>query len=168
MPLAVTHVLIPIILVDLFRDYFLKNKKLLPNHMIFLAGVAGLMVDIDLPLSILLGNWLGLPIPAHRIMSHNIWIPLSFLALSVFFWKKKNKTLGKIFLMFSIGTASHLILDATLIGTIAPFYPMSDMMWGLNLLPSRYWQDFSASIDAVLLLLWLVHEEMKHKISDYL
>lgn len=167
MPLAVMHVLVPIILVDLYRDYFMKNRKLLPNHMLFLAGAAGLMVDMDLPLSAILGGLFGLPLPAHRILSHNIWIPLTFLTLSLFFWKRK-KLLGKIFLMFCIGTASHLILDATLIGTIAPFYPVNDYMWGLNLVPSKYWQDFSASIDAVLLLLWLSHEEFKHKISDYL
>jgi len=168
MPLAVMHVLVPIILVDLYRDYFTKNRKLLPNHMLFLAGAAGLMVDMDLPLSAILGGWLGLPLPAHRILSHNIWIPLTFLALSLFFRYKKSKMLWKIFLMFAIGTASHLLLDATLVGTIAPFYPVNDVMWGLNLIPSKWTADFAASLDAVLLLLWLSHEELKHKISDYL
>jgi len=168
MPNAVTHVLVPIILVDFYRDHFMKNKKSLPNHMIFLAGVAGLMVDIDLPLSIIFGRWLDLSIPAHRVMSHNIWIPLTFFALSIFFRYKKGKTLEKIFLMFAIGTALHLILDFTLVGSIAPFYPVTDTMYGLNLLPSAYWTDFAASLDAVLLLLWLAHEELTHKISDYL
>jgi len=167
MPLSVMHVLVPIILLDIYRDYFMKNIKLLPNHMLFLAGAAGLMVDLDLPLSAL-GSWLGLPLPAHRILSHNIWIPLTFLALSLFFRYKKSKMLWKIFLMFAIGTASHLLLDATLMGTIAPFYPVNDVMWGLNIIPSKWWQDFAASMDAVLLLLWLSHEELKHRISDYL
>ena len=161
------HVLVPIILLDIYRDYFMKKKSMLPNHMLFLAGAAGLMVDLDLPLSIL-GSWLGLPIPAHRILSHNIWIPLTFLALSLFFRYKKSKMLWKIFLMFAIGTASHLLLDATLVGTIAPFYPVNDVMWGLNLVSSKWTADFAASLDAILLLLWLSHEELKHKISDYL
>jgi membrane-bound metal-dependent hydrolase YbcI (DUF457 family) len=167
MPLAVMHVLVPIILLDIYRDYFMEKKSMLPNHMLFLAGAAGLMVDLDLPLSIL-GSWLGLPIPAHRILSHNIWIPLTFLALSLFFRYKKSKMLWKIFLMFAIGTASHLLLDATLVGTIAPFYPVNEVMWGLNLVSSKWTADFAASLDAILLLLWLSHEELKHKISDYL
>jgi membrane-bound metal-dependent hydrolase YbcI (DUF457 family) len=146
----------------------MKKKKELPNHMLFLAGAAGLMVDIDLPLSAILGGWLGLPLPAHRILSHNIWIPLFFLVLSLFFKHKKSKTAWKIFLMFSIGTASHLLLDALLMGSIAPFYPVSDMMWGLNIVPGAWNQDLAASMDAILILLWLSHEELKHKISDYL
>lgn len=51
MPLAVTHVLLTIILVDLFRDYIMKNhKKYLTLHTIMIAGIAGLLPDIDIPL----------------------------------------------------------------------------------------------------------------------
>lgn len=49
MPLAVTHVLLTIIAVDLFRDYFLKNKRYFTIHTVFIAGIAGLLPDMDLP-----------------------------------------------------------------------------------------------------------------------
>ena len=53
MPFAVTHVISSIILVDLYRDYVAKHKKYFTLHTVFIAGLAGLLPDIDLPL-----NWL--------------------------------------------------------------------------------------------------------------
>ena len=48
MPLAVTHVILTIIVFDLYRDYYAKNKKLWSLHAIFIAGVGGLKPDIDI------------------------------------------------------------------------------------------------------------------------
>ena len=53
MPFAVTHVISSIILVDLYRDYVANHKKYFTLHTVFIAGLAGLLPDIDLPL-----NWL--------------------------------------------------------------------------------------------------------------
>ena len=52
MPLAVTHVLLTIMIVDLYRDYVAKHKKYFTLHTVFIAGFAGLLPDIDIPL-----NW---------------------------------------------------------------------------------------------------------------
>jgi len=49
MPTAVTHVILTIILLDLFRDYLMKNhKRYLTLHTLFIGGVAGLLPDIDI------------------------------------------------------------------------------------------------------------------------
>jgi hypothetical protein len=41
--------------------------------------------------------------------------------------------------------------------------------YGLNLIGSLgEWYNIYAAIDAILLFFWLIHEELEHKISDYL
>ncbi len=162
MPFAVTHVLVPIIVMDLIRDHILKKPKLLPNKFIFLAGLAGLVPDVDLPLFYLL-QYFGYDLGTHRELFHAVWIPLFFLGGYLLTLKQKN--LSKAFLMVSIGYSFHLLLDGTLVGVIYPFVPFSDMTIGLQLLPLD--PMLFAGIDAILLILWLYHEEFKHKISDY-
>ena len=58
MPLAVTHVIITIIIVDLYRDYVTKHKKYFTLHTVFIAGLGGLLPDIDFPISHIL-NYFG-------------------------------------------------------------------------------------------------------------
>jgi len=165
MPLAVTHVLIPIIAVDLFRDHVLKNTRMLTIKYVFLAGLGGLSLDLDLPLADFLKYYLGFSIESHRIFFHNIWIPLAFLAAAFIFFTINRKRIFKVSLMLSIGMFFHLMLDGFLNGEIFPFYPLSGYMFGLNLIP--YIPDFFAGLDAVMLILWLYHEELTHKISDF-
>ena len=50
MPQSVTHVLISIILLSLFRDYCVKNKKTFPLHYVLIGGLAGLLPDLDVAL----------------------------------------------------------------------------------------------------------------------
>jgi len=167
MPLAVMHVLIPIILVDLFRDYVLKNPRILPNKFLFIAGLAGIMPDADLISGFLFNDLLKQSVPAHRIFLHNIWFPISFLSFFLIAHYLKKKTMSKVFLMLFVGWSLHLILDAALIGYIAPLFPLSDVMVGLNPISEEYWLQAAVVMDAIILLLWLTHEELKHKILDY-
>lgn len=164
MPFAVTHVLIPMILVDLVRDHFFKAKRrLLPNKFILLAGFAGLLPDIDVPISYLvLGN-----LEIHRTLTHSIWFPIAFLSLSLLFYFIKKKELYKIFLMFFIGFLLHIILDFYIFGTVSLLFPLSGKLYGMNIFPIEKMYLFYSAVDAVLLLLWLTHEELEHKISDF-
>jgi len=175
MPLAVTHILVPIILVDLFRDHILKKKGVITNKHVLLAGLAGLFPDIDLPIGHLLMNGVNV----HRLYTHNIWFPILFLAFSMFFHSIKKKKTSLYFVMISFGFLIHLILDASLSGFICPFYPFSNYVFGLNLipeffvtfLPSLAHEDFGllifSSMDAVLLFFWLIYLQLKGKIKDY-
>lgn len=174
MPFAAAHVLVPIIILELFRDYAMggKIKKIITSKFVFLAGVAGLLPDLDMPLFSAL-ELFGYKIETgvgHRLFFHNIWIPLSFLGFFVimhFIFKKEK--FGKVFLILSFGFSVHLILDAVIIGYIMPLFPLSTVEVGLNL--SRFIPlnptTIMASLDALLLLFWLWHEEMEHKIKDY-
>ncbi len=173
MPLAVTHVLVPIILLDFFRDRVMKGKikKIITNRFIFLAGVAGLLPDLDLPLFTML-DLLGFQVGGnigHRLFFHNIWIPLSFLGFFALMHVLKQKNFSKVFLILAFGFSIHVILDATIIGYVMPLFPLSTVEVGLNLsgLIPINGLTLMVSLDALLLLFWLWHEEMGHKIKDY-
>jgi len=201
MPLAVTHVLVPIILLEFFRDRIPKVRKFFSRKYVFLAGIAGLLPDMDLPMCMLLAA-MGQTTPAtdvgHRVFLHNIWIPLGFLAFFLLFYyvlpratrpkrlnleskqgrqKKQSmhsfETFGKIFLILFFAWSIHLALDAILTGHVMPFYPLNDYTLNYNLVQKVEsatgisMLTIEVSMDALLLLLWLWHEEFTHKIVDY-
>src|SRR3989344_8773075 len=83
MPYAVTHILIPILLVSILRDFYLKrkDKKHFPLHYALIAGLGGVLPDIDIIISIILNfagisNW-----DIHRTFTHSLLFPLVFFAL---------------------------------------------------------------------------------------
>lgn len=161
MPYAVTHVLIPIILVDMVRDHVFKMKKSsLPNRYVLLAGIAGMLPDIDLLFTPYL----------HRTITHSIWFPLIFLFGFLLSYTLQKKKLYKIFLMLFIGFSLHILMDAILLGSVAPLFPLDSAEIGLNILSPLVFlgPTVFATIDAILLLLWLIHEELEHNISEYL
>ncbi|MBI2651424.1 metal-dependent hydrolase [Candidatus Woesearchaeota archaeon] len=169
MPYAVTHVLTAIILIDIYRDYFAKHKKYFTLHTIFIAGFAGLLPDIDLPL-----NWLfsvfGFSI-LHRSITHTPLFALVFLIPAFILLRYKKHKSAMYFFVTCFGILLHIFLDyiATTdkgIG-IMFFYPFSNAGYSLSLLKNIS-PDIFAAIDAIILLLWLWHEEVKHKISDFI
>jgi membrane-bound metal-dependent hydrolase YbcI (DUF457 family) len=178
MPQAVTHFLIPVILLELFREFFVKNKKAFPIHYVFIAGLAGLLPDFDVAAYYIL-SFFGFTIQeVHRTFSHTLFVPLLFLLLGLFFWKFKNKELGEhhlklknIFFVIAFGTFIHLLLDVTISGVVMPLYPLSTFAFGLNLItlfPPAWQSTILPTLDAILLILWMIYLETKHKISKFL
>lgn len=186
MPFAVTHVLVPIIILELVRDGWKKASKFLSRKHVFLVGVAGLLPDMDLLIYRAI-ELLGSPAPltdiGHRIILHNVWIPSGFL---LFFFilrslastsrgsrKKEFTSFSKVFLVLFIGFSMHLLLDAVLTGNVIPLYPLGDYNVNLDFVG----QIASAtgvpaltilvSMDALLLLFWLWHQETEKHIKDY-
>lgn len=172
MPQAVTHILIPLILSDYYRDHISKKKFNL--HYIFISGISGLLPDIDVIAFWILNFISNTQLSSiHRAFTHTLFLPLLFLIL--FFLtkniklKKPKLKLNYIFLAIAFGTFIHLILDSLLSGYISPFYPLSTYQISLNLIPLNKFQGtLFPGLDAILLVLWLYHEEKKHKISDYI
>lgn len=174
MPQAVTHFLIPAILVALFRDFYLRKRerKEFPLHYVLIAGLAGLILDLDYILQFITGS------PHHRIFFHNIYVPLIFIFLGILFLGIKNKELGKhklrlstIFFIIGFSVITHLILDGLVDGQIYLFYPLIKTSIGLNLvdrLPEFLQEPIVPIIDAVLLVFWMFWLEWKHKISDFI
>jgi membrane-bound metal-dependent hydrolase YbcI (DUF457 family) len=148
------------------------------------------MPDMDVPLFAALERMGAISSSAvgHRIIFHNIWIPLGFLAFAAFFayvWPslhrrgngkyKQGRSLAfaKVFLLLAVGWLFHLLLDAMITGEVMPFYPLSNYLFNLNRgdaisnvtgIPE---QTLLQSLDALLLLFWLWHEEFTHRIKDY-
>ena len=48
MPYAVTHVIFALVIADVIRDYVVRDKKKFPLHYVLIAGIAGLLPDIDI------------------------------------------------------------------------------------------------------------------------
>jgi membrane-bound metal-dependent hydrolase YbcI (DUF457 family) len=182
MPNAVTHVLIVIILLSLYRDIFFKGKKKekFPLHYVLIGGIAGILPDLDVAIFYIL-SFFGFTLKElHRTFSHNVFVVLFFTIVGIIFLLSnfKNKELGRhhlklhnIFFVISFGILIHLILDISISGIIRPFYPLSDYSMGfslIKLLPDAWESSFVPSLDAALLVLWLIYMEIKHKVSDFI
>ena len=181
MPQAATHILIPLILVSLFRDYYIKrkNKKSFPLHYVLIAGIGGVLPDLDIVAFWIL-YFFGFTFDGiHRTFMHTLFVPLSFVLLAFISFNFKNiKELGRhklklwiIFLVIALGSFLHLLLDAIFHGSIMPFYLLSNYAIGLNLfgyLPSALEQIAAPSLDAGLLIVYLIYLELNHKISDFI
>lgn len=179
MPSAVTHVLIAIIALDLVRHYAMNKKQRLkfPLHYLLIIGIAALLPDLDIAVYWILKLTSGMTLTqVHRTFTHTLFFPAVFAIAGIFtigiHSKKLNKhrlKLSTIFFVVSIGIFSHLLLDFSLSGVIMPFYPLSTMALGLNLVQLTPWPDtVLPALDAILLIGWLIHEEIKHKISDFI
>lgn len=170
MPLAVTHVLITIIIVDLYRDYITKHRKYLTLHTVFIAGFAGLLPDVDLPVNLFL-NFFGLNVP-HGTLTHTPLFGLIFLIPGFILWLYKKHKIAMYFFVTCFGILAHIFLDYLLGGGLYEgimfLYPFSNAAFKLHLLSKLNIPDIPAAIDAIILLLWLWHEEVKHKISDFI
>ncbi|MFH0832000.1 MAG: metal-dependent hydrolase [archaeon] len=178
MPYAITHVLFAVVAAELIRDYAFKKR--FSFIYVILAGIAGMIPDIDV-LFVLLS---GLPISdaiqgratyLHPSFTHSIlWIPI-VLALAFFILnlekkgkmgiqileKYKLKMSGILFIM-ALGITMHLALDSTLTGFLRIGFFTKPI--GLNLVPfSQFGSMIIGSIDALFLVLWLIHEGIRHK-----
>jgi len=177
MPQAVTHFLIPVILLELFRHFFVKNKKNFPVYYIFIGGLAGLIPDLDVAVYYILSFFGFTYQEIHRTFLHTLFIPLLFVILSFPFQKIKSRKLREqhlkaqpIFLVIAFGIFIHLILDATISGVIIPFYPIFNFSVGFNFIrffPEQWQGTIIPTLDAIILILWLIHLERNHKLSDF-
>ncbi len=183
MPQAVTHILVPILVVAIFRDFYLRNKdrKHFPLHYVLFAGLGGVLPDIDIPISLVLSfigaqNWW-----IHKTFTHSLFFPLIFLILFFILIPFKANTkicnLGRhklklsiIFLMISLGSLAHIGLDMIFGNKAFLFYPFYIKDFGINILSGLPydWGLLMATLDGILLVLWIIYLEVKHKISDFI
>ncbi|MBI5803719.1 metal-dependent hydrolase [Candidatus Pacearchaeota archaeon] len=168
MPLAVTHIIFPILLFSLIRDYYLKkgDREKFQLHYVLIVGIGGVLPDIDIPISFIL-NFLGITSwDVHYTFTHSLFLPLSlfvlFLIFNTFNLKAKlcnisrhKLKLSLIFLMLAIGTLIHIILDASFQNF-------------LDLFSTELRSYIPATLDGILLVIWIIYLEIKHKISGFI
>lgn len=107
------------ILVDLVRDHLFKEKRrLLHNNYIFLAGIGGILPDIDMFIGWILFFLYGMDVTIiHRLFTHTFVFPLILLALGVFAYKKvQRRHYWKILVMLGVGIFLHVFLDMVVLG----------------------------------------------------
>ena len=169
MPYAVTHILSAIILVDLYRDYVAKHKRYFTLHTIFIGGLAGLLPDIDIIL-----NWILSPFGiniVHRTFTHTLLFGLIFLIPVFIIGRQKKHKTAMYFFVTCFGILLQIFLDYLFIADsgigLMLLYPLSTATFQLGLLTNTSLM-MLAGIDAIILLAWLWHEEVRHKISDFI
>jgi hypothetical protein len=178
MAYAVTHMLVAMFAVEMYRKFFVKNNKIFPRYYILIAAIAGLIPDLDIAAYYFL-YFFGFTLnQIHRTFMHSVFIPLALFIIGMFFYKTgiKNPQLRKhrlkistIFFIFAAGTMIHLTLDI-IYGKLPPLYPFFTTPIGLDLLslvPKGLQELVPATIDGVLFLFWLMWMEFKLKVNHY-
>lgn len=178
MPTAVTHLLVPLFLVALFRDYFVKKRGRFPLHYALIAGLGGVLPDIDLLIFFVLGYFSFTLEQIHRTITHSLLASGFFVILSIITVPLKNRVLGRhklkihwIFLALAFGFFIHTSLDGILSGEIRPLSPFSDYEFSLNLIqyaPEHMDGLVMPLFEGFLLVFWIAYLEIKHKISDFI
>ncbi|MBI5872247.1 metal-dependent hydrolase [archaeon] len=168
MPLAVTHMLFAIVVADIIRDYILKDKRRFSLLFVLIAGIGGLLPDLDIAVFWIISLFKQVALSeVHRIYTHTLFLPIAFFILCLLF--RKKRFLKMLFLMLALGSFIHLFLDGILSGLIAPLFPFSSWQLGLNLVPwEMFGGTFYGGLDALILTAWLIHEYLKHNIKDYI
>jgi len=174
MPLAVTHILLTIIGVDLYRDYVTRHKKYFPLYTLLIAGIAGLLPDLDIPIR-MIAEFFNLTVPTllqHGGITHTLIFGLIFLIPAFILWKQKKHKIAMIFFVITFGILFHLSLDYLLGGGayegVMWLWPLSVSTYKIHLLSGLGMADIPIALDAIILIGWLWHEEAKHKISDFI
>jgi membrane-bound metal-dependent hydrolase YbcI (DUF457 family) len=180
MPTVVTHILIPLILTAIFRDFILSKKhhKSFPLWYVLIAGLAGALPDVDIAVTWIAAAFGNPTLMWHRLLTHSFLFPLFFLLLGLLTLKVRSKEFGKhhlklstVFFLIAFGTATHIALDATIHGVVSLYYPFSNALVGLNLvglLPYPLNNLAIPSVEGIMLIFWLVYLELKHRISDFI
>ena len=189
MPQAIAHILVPIIIISLIRDFYIKKslqvsrtskkeRKSFSLHYVLIAGIGGIIPDLDIALFWIM-YFFGFAFEQiHKTFLHSFFIPIAFFVLFLALKKVEYKRLEKyhlkiniIFLMLAIGSLTHLILDIVFGSISNPLFPMNISPIGLSLihyLPKALQGLAMPSLDALLFVLWVAYLEIKHKISDFI
>ena len=175
MAYAVTHVIVAIVLIDLYRDYIAKKK--FSTWFVLIGGIAGLLPDLDLPIEWLASALIGDAVYLHRVVTHSLFFVGVFLLLAIpfymhktlemrlFRWKIPFEFVAIFFTVVAFGWLTHIALDCAVAGDFSltwfPGYP-------LGFCPHPWSSNSLLGLDAIILMLWLIHEEWTKKIKDFI
>jgi membrane-bound metal-dependent hydrolase YbcI (DUF457 family) len=156
----VTHILIPMFIIETYRRYFAKKK--FSRWWVFVAGFIGGAPDFDLIFSWLMNGYYDLDY--HRTITHTLLIPIILTIVGVCIYQMHSqkklrkaywKTIYTALFIMSISVAAHVMLDA-IDGLTQWFYPLSWSIELPNLILTPY---RAAMIDGALLLAWILYQE---------
>ena len=174
MPYAVAHVILTIVIADLYRDYIAKKRFSMAY--VLIAGIAGLMPDLDVPATWAFNFIFGVHYNFHRIYTHSLSYAIIFFLISMMFlfirkekykilkWAVRRQPIVIFFLAMAFGWFMHIALDC---GLAADGYLNLIPTIPLGFCPHPFSNEALVGFDAIILVLWLVHEQYRHDIKDY-
>jgi len=161
---AVTHILVVIVILDLLRHYIF-GKERFSRYLIVIGGIAGLMPDIDIIISWFVRFITGNTQTIHGVFTHSLFFVLFFVAIGVAMRVKREYATARIFYVIAFGWFMHIVLDWGFGEYKAIFWPF--FTTSAAIFPTWHIWPYAVQIDAILLVLWLVHEEWHNNIKDY-
>ncbi|MBW2964062.1 metal-dependent hydrolase [Candidatus Woesearchaeota archaeon] len=156
----VTHILVPMLIVEAYRRYFAKKR--FSKWYVFIAGLLGGAPDFDLFISLFANGWTDTTM--HRTFTHTLLIPIALLlsAGAIILLRRKKllrskgwNTARMLLIMAAIGFASHTFLDG-IEGFTQWFFPLSISIHLPNLLGHRFVLEI---VDGALLFIWILFDE---------
>jgi membrane-bound metal-dependent hydrolase YbcI (DUF457 family) len=160
MPNPVTHIIVPMLIVETYRRYFAKKR--FSQWYVFLAGLLGGAADFDLLFALLVTG--SFDTSYHRGITHSLLLPIAMLFVGIatyYLYSSKMirykgwKISYYIFFIASIGWAAHILLDG-FDGMVQWFYPLSWSVYLPNLILDKY---RAGLIDGILFFAWLLYDE---------
>lgn len=177
---AVMHILVAVILIELYREFFVKDSRNFPRYYVLAAVIGGILPDFDFLVYYLQYPFFGFAYEQiHRTYFHSLWLPLTLLIIGILYWhsglkniwlRKRRMNMKTIFFILAAMSLLHLILDSLFWGSVFPFYPLTSIELGLNLLtyfPEDMLGLILPTIDGILLVLWILWMQFKLRIPDY-
>ena len=166
MAYSVTHIILTIVVLDLLRHYVFGKQKF-PRYLLVIGGIAGLLPDIDIPVGWIYNFFTGASVNFHGGLTHSIVFPVIIALVGLFLhFYKDNQKWAKIMYVIAFGLFFHSILDCMFGGYKTFFWPF--FINKLTFCPQWGISGYAQSIDALILVVWLVHEEIHKKIKDYI
>ncbi|MFC1741286.1 metal-dependent hydrolase [Nanoarchaeota archaeon] len=156
----VTHVLVPMLIMETYRRYFAKKK--FSRWYVFLAGFFGGAPDFDLIYSWFVTG--SFDMMYHRNVTHTLLIPIItlFLGLTIYMLYSRKALRHKgwkvsylVLFMMTIGTTFHVLIDG-IDGLVYWFYPFHFKLTLPGLIVNKY---RAAFIDGILLFAWILYDE---------
>ncbi len=162
MPYTTTHVLISILLIELYIHFFVTDKKTVPSHYLLIAAIGGVLPDLEY-----IVQYPNL----HAAFMHSLFTPLIFFVIGILWlgggnFSRKYK-LPFVFFCFSVMSFVHILLDIVLKDGAPLLYPFSMTITSYHLfsyLPGDYIVNFII-FDSILLFLWIFWLEFKIGLS---
>lgn len=159
MPFAVTHALVPVILLDFLRGKvgWLKNNA--TKKRLVLCGVFGVMPDIDVLITIIVNLVYSANVDLHRTFTHMLFAPLL-----VFLAALPAKKWRASILFACFGWLSHILLDFFVVGKVPLLYPLILAPIGFNFLTegirSYVHSAIFIGLDIAVLLFWVWYKKL--------
>ena len=164
MAFPVTHILVPMFIIETYRRYCTKycTKKNFSKWWVFLAGFLGCLPDFDILLGWMLNGYMYTGY--HRQATHSMIIPILTLITGLILYvlysrgivqNKGFRTSYILMFLTTIAFTSHIFLDL-ICGFQQWFYPLDWRIELPNLLRTKY---RAAMLDGILLFIWILYDE---------